>query len=48
MQSLLPYIVGPFTPEQLVLLKDEPKDILFVNKSEMKELQEYIDNLKLE
>ena len=43
----LPYIVGPFTPEQIEILKKPPATPLEVPESEMVEIRKLIANLKV-
>ena len=41
----LPYIVGPFTPDQLELLGEDPKESLWIPESKLKEIKEEIINI---
>ena len=41
----IPYIIGPFTPSEIQLLKKEPEKSLEVPKVQIKLLQEEIKNL---
>jgi len=44
----LPYIVGPYSKEEIELLKSDPKDSLFLSQKEIKELNKDLKNIKVE
>ncbi len=44
----LPYIVGPYSKEQIEILKSDPKGILFLSKEEIKELNKDLKNFKVD
>jgi len=41
----LPYIVGPFTPDQIDGLKKDPKESLWNGKSKLIEIKEELESL---
>jgi len=42
----LPYIVGPFTPEEIKLLKDDPPESLEVPNSELKLINNKLNDIQ--
>ncbi len=42
----LPYIVGPFTPDQLERLKEDPNESLWISESKLKQIKEEIENFQ--
>jgi len=44
----LPYIVGPYSKEQIEIFKSDPKGILFLSKEEIKELNKDLKNFKVD
>ena len=37
-ERILPYIVGPYSKEEIEILKSDPKENLFLSQAEIKEL----------
>ena len=44
----LPYIVGPYSKEEIEVLKEDPKENLFLSPSEIKNLKITVKNLRVE
>ena len=44
-ERILPYIVGPYSKEEIKIIKSEPKENLFLSQAEIKELNNGIFNL---
>jgi len=45
--GVLPYIVGPFTKEEINMLKTEPNESLFVSNEELKDIKKIVKEIKL-
>ena len=44
----LPYIIGPYSKEEIEVLKKDPKENLFLSPSEVKNLKIAVKNLRVE
>ncbi len=44
-ERILPYIVGPYSKEEIEILKSDPKENLFLSQAEIKELNKRIFKL---
>ena len=44
-EKILPYIVGPYSKQEIDILKSDPKENLFLSQAEIKELNNRIFNL---
>ncbi|QEE15543.1 ribbon-helix-helix domain-containing protein [Promethearchaeum syntrophicum] len=44
----LPYIVGPYSKEELETLKSDPKDNLFLSRSKIKDINKELKNIKVD
>ena len=44
-EKILPYIVGPYSKQEIDILKSDPKENLFLSQAEIKELNNRIFKL---